>query len=87
LLPAIAALPKAVPNALRRIGGDLVCRADDAAVRAFRAIRPKDAFEEGERRFLIAEIGAVKNGHRTGSMASNTPEIYFKNTLAVKREI
>lgn len=57
LFAAFTAFPEAVANALRRIGGDFVRPADHAAaMRAFCAIRPKDAFEESVGRFFVAEV-------------------------------
>jgi hypothetical protein len=63
LLLAAAALVQAVAHPLSRVGFDAAGMADNAAMRADRAVFPDDAFEEGMSRFFIAEIGLVQNAH------------------------
>lgn len=63
LLAAVAALPKPIPHALRRVSRDFVRRADDAAVWTLGAMWPDNGFKETMGGFFIAEIWAVQYAH------------------------
>src|SRR3954452_15806285 len=63
LLAAVAALVKAIADALVGVRLDLADAAHAAAVRADRAVRPNHVLKESEGRFLIVEPGLRQNRH------------------------
>jgi hypothetical protein len=75
LLPAIAALLQTVANQTFRVlltclgahALEIVDAMHAAAMWAHRAVRPQHAFELGEGRSLIVEIGLIENRHDTNS--------------------